>query len=288
MRRALSIPLSLCLFALIAPPAFAAPLADLPLADCGRLACVDVAAPGGAPLRLVIDTGNENTVLSREAAARLKLALKPAQGNLSQTDPMALDLGGVTLPATPLLVAPIETYLKAIGKPVDGVLSYTQLKGWILELDFKTNRLHLTQEPVAKPRSQLRAHYVKYRAGAATVLVVDGLAIHGYPIRAQLDLAFEGGLLLFTTTLDGVGLGGTTPGAAVSMQTYDDGASLNRVTPPTVAFDRTKLVVPDDGAFLAGPAVSPPESDIQAVLGREAFTGHRLVLDFIHDQVGVD
>ena len=294
MRRALSIPLSLCLFSLAAAPALAAPSADLALVDCGKLSCIDVGAPGGATLRMVLDTGNENTVLSQAAADRLHLASKPAQGadgkdipNIGLTEPTVLDLGGVKLPVTPLLVAPLQTYTKALGAPVDGVLSYAQLKGWIADLDFKTNRLHLTQDAVAKPRSILRARYVKYRSNAATVLVVDGLAIHGYPIRAQLDLAFEGGLLLFPNALGPVGLSDTKPGAPVSMETYDDGAGLNRIDPPTIAFDRTKLPA-GDNAFLAGADVHPPENDIQAVAGHTLFVGHRLVLDFINNQVGVD
>jgi hypothetical protein len=293
MRRALSIPLSLCLFSIATAPALAGPSADLALVNCGKLSCIDVGAPGGT-LRMILDTGHENTVLSQAAAERLHLASKPAHGedgkdtpNIGLTEPTVLDLGGVKLPATPLLVAPLQTYTKALGAPVDGVLSYTQLKGWIAELDFKANRLHLTQDPVAKSRSVLRAHYVKYRSNAATVLVVDGLAIHGYPIRAQLDLAFEGGLLLFPASLAPIGLSDTKPGAPVSMETYDDGAGLNRIEPPTIAFDRTKLPAGDE-AFLASAAVHPPENDIQAVAGHELFAGHRLVLDFVHDQVGVD
>jgi len=293
MRRALSIPLSLCLSSFAAAPALAGPSADLPLIDCGHLSCIDVAAPGGS-LRLALDTGDENTVLSQAAADRLHLASKPAKGedgkeipNIGLTEPTVLELGEVKLPATPLLVAPMQTYAKALGTPVDGLLSYTQLKGWIAELDFKTNRLHLTQDAVAKSRSTLRAHYVKYRANAATVLVVDDLAIHGYPIRAQLDLGFEGGLLLFPSSLGPIGLSDTKPGAPVTMATYDDGAGLNRIDPPTIAFDRTKLQA-GDNAFLASADVHPPENDIQAVAGHTLFAGHRLVLDFVHDQVGVD
>lgn len=295
MRRALSIPLSLCLYAFAAAPALAAPSADLPLVACGRLACIDASGPDGSPLRLVIDTGNGNTVLSQATAARLKLAATPARGSdgaplgdLSLTEPVALGLGEVKLAPTPLLVSKLESYNKALGTPVDGVLSYTQLKGWIAELDFRSGRFHLTQEAVVKPRSVLGAHYVKYRANAAPVLVVDGLAIHGYPIRAQLDLAFEGGLLLFPDTMEPVGLGKTQAGEPVSMATYDAGAPLDRIEPPTVAFDRTRLALPSDGAFLATAEVRPPDNDIEAVVGRQAFSGHRLVLDFIHDQVGVD
>jgi hypothetical protein len=46
--------------------------------------------------------------------------------------------------------------------------------------------------------------------------------------------------------------------------------------------------VPSDGAFAAGKDVRLPENDIEAVAGLELFSGHRLVLDFIHNQVGVD
>ncbi len=120
MRRALSIPPSLCLLAFTAAPALAGPSADLALVDCGHLSCIDVTAPGGS-LRMVIYTGNENTVLSSAAADRLHLASKPAKSedgkdipNVGLTEPTVLDLGGVKLPATPLLVTPLQTYTRAV------------------------------------------------------------------------------------------------------------------------------------------------------------------------------
>jgi hypothetical protein len=295
MRRALSVfPLSFCLLSLAAP-ALAAPSADLPLVGCGHLTCIDASDPAGRPLRLVIDTGNEDSVLSRQAADRLGLATSPARGpdgkeihGYSVTGPIALDLGGVKLAPAALAVADLAQYQQAVGAPIDGTLSYGQLKGWIADFDFKAGRLHLTQDAVAKPRSILKAHYVKYRGDATTVLVVDGFAVHGYPIRAQLDTAFEGALLLFPATLPSIGLGDPRTGEHASLPDYDSGETLDRIEPATVAFDRTKLLVPSNGAFVASAEVRAPENDIQAVAGRELFSGHRLVLDFIHDQVGVD
>ena len=296
MRRVIfALSLSLSIFAATGLSALASPSADLPLVPCGKLVCIDANDATGAPLRLLIDTGNAHTLLNRSVADRLKLATKPAHGadgkevsGYGLTEPTELDLGAVKLTPVPLLVADISGYVKAVGAPFDGVLSYTQLKGWIAELDLKDHRFHLTQDAVAKPRSSLRADYVKYRADAVVVLVVDGLAVHGYPLRAQLDTAFEGGLLMFPAAFATTGLADQRTGEQVSLGSYDDGAPMDRMPPTSIAFDRTKLIVPSDGAFAAGKDVRLPENDIEVVAGLELFSGHRLVLDFIHNQVGVD
>ena len=156
MRRVLSA-LSLTLLAvpLVGTDALASESADLSLVKCGPLTCVEASGPNGGTLRLVLDTGNEDSVLSTDAAARLKLGTTPAHRadgsevkGYSMTQPTVLELGGVKLAPSELAVADLSKYAQAIGAPIDGTLSYVQLKGWIVDMDLKNGKARLDRKSV--------------------------------------------------------------------------------------------------------------------------------------------
>ena len=51
-----------------------------PLLNCSGLPCVDVTASGGRHLKMLIDTGNANSVLDRPIADTMGIPLQPVNG----------------------------------------------------------------------------------------------------------------------------------------------------------------------------------------------------------------
>jgi hypothetical protein len=70
------------LFAAHANPAVAQEpsLATTPMLECSGLPCVDVSISGAAHLKMLIDTGNQTSMLDKATAEKLGLPLKPVLG----------------------------------------------------------------------------------------------------------------------------------------------------------------------------------------------------------------
>lgn len=168
-----------------ADAACAAPLGSAALEAGGP--CVVAVVLGGQPARMVLDTGAERTVLSRDAVARLGIALDPwvgttlrgAGGRLDQhqnAQLRQLSLGGVALfqknPAAPMSL-PVAAL--ALGE-VAGLLGGDVLGRLTLDIDRRAERMVLTEGPacgfpVTVPLAVLRRFLL-----LAPVLI-DGVAL---------------------------------------------------------------------------------------------------------------
>ena len=56
------------------------PVLTTPMLECSGLPCVDVSVSGATHLKMLLDTGNETSMLDQATAAKLGLPLKPALG----------------------------------------------------------------------------------------------------------------------------------------------------------------------------------------------------------------
>ena len=82
MRRFCTLCLSGSLFLIVSSSLlWASDLFEAPLLDCSGLPCVDVSAVNGRTLRLLIDTGNNNSYLDTQSAQEAGISLSPLQGS---------------------------------------------------------------------------------------------------------------------------------------------------------------------------------------------------------------
>lgn len=170
------------------------PLADTPydpptslatVADIYRRMTAPVRIAGHGPYPFVVDTGANQSVLARELAAELGLAIGPEEPlhgvagvQMAATVQAALDIGPRTEAAVTFSVLPQE----AIGGP--GILGLDRVDGQELTLDFRSQQLRI------RPASRLFrdpaeiAVKANRRSGQLTLVDAD---LAGIRLLAFLD-----------------------------------------------------------------------------------------------------
>jgi len=92
--------------------------ADLPLFDCDGTPCVEVKIGDGKPIRLLIDSGDVDSVLDAKAATGAKLPLEPdprAPG-MGKTTVAVLHLGSLALADLPFATMDVEKLTTATNR----------------------------------------------------------------------------------------------------------------------------------------------------------------------------
>ena len=108
--------------------------------ECSGLPCVDVSA-AGRTLRLLIDTGNPNSVLDQAIAQQLGLPLEPIVRNgkatgFSRTKLSHARISDLELDL-PVTVMDVSGYVSKNQMPkADGTLGYKAFEGRALRLDY--------------------------------------------------------------------------------------------------------------------------------------------------------
>jgi Aspartyl protease len=95
-------------------------LATTPMLECSGLPCVDVNISGAAHLKMLIDTGNQTSMLDKATAEKLGLPLKPALGLDGKPYPgysiatvKNVQLGSIALEDMKFLVADFQPDIKS-------------------------------------------------------------------------------------------------------------------------------------------------------------------------------
>lgn len=253
--------------------------ASLPLHIANHQPLVDVGI-NGQTARMLLDTGAAHSVLTRAAAQRLGLQMKPGVVTASQ------GVGGISLDyavtATGLRLGPLalpdrqtDVVPTRIGTPggsaPDGLLGLDILRQFDLDLDFAAQRLTLYRGP-ACPHTPLPmpgpATVVETALSAQGHLVMRA-ALDGRPVLAMLDSGSQhsvvtnraAGLSQETLAADRpVHLFGVGPGMAT--------AHLHRFTSITIG--RETIANP----LLVVLNTTPPDYDL--IVGMDYLSGRRL------------
>lgn len=150
-----------------APAMNALKAATIPLGRTGRSGhLLAFATAGGRPLRLVIDSGAERSVLSRRTAEAMKLKLTESQTLIDGADNankrpkeavlLNVRLGQALVTRLPVLVLPLEEVFKSLGEGgryhVDGILGADILEQRGGVIDVAADSLYLTENsPASRP-----------------------------------------------------------------------------------------------------------------------------------------
>lgn len=281
-----------------------------PTADTPRV-WVQVELPDGHPGLFMIDTGADVSLLSREAAERLALPIDGREqveglGGTAEVDFATLPwlrLGDVTVPDVEVAVG-VPGQGEGHGLlPADGLLGNNVWQHFLVELDYRADRLTLT---VPRARALARRGPTGRRAmpmrfDGSHVLGDVTLACHGerpvavpcptppidHTVRLALDTGASGVILLGREP--GRGLAGFTEGLE---PVYGLGGA--DWLPPEAFLQRTRRV-PLDGVRLGGAEV-PVDLEarwlrygdaaediglsVRGLVGHDAFEDRRLLLDY--------
>jgi uncharacterized protein len=218
------------------------------------------------PFSLIVDTGSDELVLTPPVARRLGLTLRSAgsatgagSGStpIFQTHVAGFALGSLRITNVPAAVLDLSAIARAFGFPrLDGVIGYTILQKYRMEVDVDNQRLTLSSLPLMVPKSATPVPFTTANGQIHIAAAVDG--VHG---KFMVDTGDRFSLTLvrhFAETNDfyrdapvrnavtGIGVGGPVYGDVLRTTLSVFGATL-----PSIV---TRASRDRGGAFASGPA----------------------------------
>jgi hypothetical protein len=267
-------------------------VAEVPLLDCDGTPCVDARIGDGRLVRLGIDTGNVDSVLDSKIAeaAGLKPSEPPKPGapsGLFRTVMNSVHIGMLTLTNVPAIGMDLSEMISQKQMPhVAGTLAYPAFKDRIVQMDFATQKLRVSDVVTAPVRCIGvcdTMSLITFGKDGPPIVVADGFEINGERVSAQVDTMYTGSLLVYTASIEKLSLSGAAKTTDVKLFPLTDGGVNMKVAEAqregfggvTLAKDGAKVYFPTE-------TVHEPDGLFDATVGLELFRDAVLTLDF-HD-----
>jgi hypothetical protein len=271
--------------------------AEVDLLDCDGTPCVDGVLNGVSRVRLGIDTGNVNSVVDTKIAGKAGIASRTpqpggAQPGVVRTVIPAVQVGGVSLSNLPGLVMDLNEAIEKHEVPrVDGILAYTAFKDRQLELDFKHGKLRISgvlEDVTACDEPCGSISLITFGKEGPPIVVATGFAINGQEVRAQVDTMYTGSLLVYTASIEKLGLSKE----AMTKETEkfpltDGGVAMKVARARTETFRGTSLGGAHPEVFFPTPEVHEPDGLFEATVGVALFREIALVLNLHSMTIGI-
>jgi len=266
--------------------------AEVPLLECGGTPCVEAKIGNGRTLKMVIDTGNVDSVL--ETALAKDAGLQPA-GKLPAGAPTgmfrtvipSIAVGGVNLENVPAMAMVLGDMISQNQMPaVDGTLAYTAFKDRIVQLDFAARKLRISEVltmPAKCAGACDKISFIKFGNDGPPIVVANGFEINGHAISAQVDTMYTGALLVYTASIEKLQLvdaAKTTKSRDFPLT--DGGVTMKEATANKEGFHGMNLGPRIPLVYFPTPDVHEPDGLFDATVGLEMFYNAVLTLDF-HD-----
>jgi Aspartyl protease len=266
-------------------------LTSSPMLDCSGLPCVDVTVGDNTHLKMLVDTGNEASMLDKVKAEAMGLELKPIKGPDGKPYPgyslatvKNVRLGGAPLGDVKLLVADLKSSIqKGEYPPADGSLSYTAFHGRILQMDYKDRHIGVSEllksdEPC--PSFCGTITHPTFGKQGPPIVVTTGFQLNGKDVAVQIDTLYSGTMLIYSTSVEKLGLSEQQNAAKKRVFPFTDGGvEMIEGTALAESFG-TKELKRDVAVYFATPKVHQPDGMFDGTVGHELFAGHVLTLDF--------
>ena len=264
--------------------------AEIPLLDCDGTPCVEARTEDGKTWKLGIDTGNDNSALDSKVAEAA--GLKPTKptpsgwpaGMFITTVPV-LKVGDAVLQNVPFLAMSLSDDIGKGAMPyVDGTLAYSAFKDRILQLDFAAHQLRISEVltgPVDCGKICDKISLITFGKHGPPIVVAKGFEINGKSVTAQIDTMYTGSLLVYTASIEKLGLGE----AAKTMETRqfaltDGGVAMKAARAMRESFRGVVLGDSKSRVYFPTPGVHEPDGLFDATVGLELFADTILTLDF--------
>jgi hypothetical protein len=259
--------------------------ADLPLVMADGMPCIEVRVGDGSPVLFGIDTGDVNSVIDTRVAkaAGLKLVAlpPPVSADIYKAVVPELHMGPLSFAGRTAVV--MDFVKNQLPPKMGGTLAYTFFKDRILQVDFHNRRVRISAvltSPVALPGTTDRFSLITFGKSGPPIVVASGFGINGRPITAQVDTLYTGSLLIYSASVEKLGLGAPARTGTTEFFPFTDGGVNMKVT---VAESETFHGIDlERRLYFPTPGVHEPDSLFDATVGLGILNDTVLTLDF-HD-----
>lgn len=263
----------------------------MPLLECSGLPCVDVTVAGDRHLKMLLDTGNANSVLDRTVAEAMGITLqpvngpdgKPYPGYASGTVPK-IRVGDAELGDLEMVVVELKS---SIGKgempAADGALAYTAFKGRVLTIDYKNHRVNISgvlKADAPCPQSCGTITNPTFGKKGPPIVVTTGFRLNGKPLTMQVDTLYEGTMLIYPTSVHKLGLTDQQSSSVVRKFPFTDGGVEMIEGAAAQEGFGDEVLRRNVALYFATRKVHLPDGMFDGTVGNELFLGHVLTLDF--------
>ena len=265
---------------------------EVPLLDCDGTPCVETRIGDGKSLKMVIDTGNVDSVVDSavaEAAGLKATAELPAgaPAGMFRTTIGSVRVGTVKLSNVPALSMALGEMISSKQMPqVDGTLAYTAFKDRILQLDFVEHKLRISDvlsSPTVCGGACDKISLITFGNDGPPIVVAEGFEINGKKVTAQVDTMFTGSLLVYTKSIDKLGFAEAAKTAKTrDFPLTDGGVKMKEAPSQKESFHGIALGVADTAVYFPTADVHEPDGLFDATVGLELFHGATVTLNF-HD-----
>jgi hypothetical protein len=257
--------------------------ADVPMTSCDGFPCI-AAQFGTAPAGMAaIDTGDVASVLDTSQAAAIGFDTKPADGQIHAAYP-TVTVAGVTLVHAPSIAIDLQQEIAKGAMPhADATLAYTAFKDRIIQLDFVHHRFRISDpQPASEPCAAQCAslHLITFGKRGPSIVVADGFSVNGEAITAQMDSLWSGSLLIYTASIDKLGLKDATAVTARERFSFTDGGVTElKGTAKEIGFSGDALAKAAP-LYFPTPGVHEPDALFDATVGIALMKDKIVTLDF--------
>jgi hypothetical protein len=266
-------------------------LASSPMLECSGLPCVDVTVGDQTHLKMLVDTGNEASMLDKAKAEALGLELKPVNGPDGKPYPgyslatlKNVRVGGTALGELKLVVVDLQPSIKKGEYPVaDGALSYTAFNGRILQMDYKSRQVGLSElvkSDAPCPGFCGTITTPTFGKQGPPIVVTSGFKLNGKEVAVQIDTLYSGTMLIYSTSVQKLGLSEQQNAGKKRLFPFTDGGVEMIEGTASVESFGVKELKKDVAVYFATPKVHQPDGMFDGTVGHELFAGHVLTLDF--------
>lgn len=263
--------------------------AEVPLLDCDGVPCIEAQSTDGGSWKLGIDTGNENSVISAQAAQAT--ALKPTKPTpkgwpegMFITALPALKIGNAILKDVQFMAMDFSGDIAKGTMPhVDGTLAYTAFKGRYLQLDFAARVLRVSEtmtEAVDCGTICDKISLITFGKHGPPIVVAKGFQINGKMATAQVDTMYTGSLLVYTASIEKLRL----REAAKTTETQrflltDGGVNMKVAAAKRESFHGLALGGTHPKVYFPTEGVHEPDGLFDATVGLELFKNMIVTFD---------
>lgn len=264
--------------------------ADVPLVMADGMPCIEVQVGEGKGVLFGIDTGDVTSLvdsrLAKTSALKLEALPPPMPTDIYKTVVPVLRVGLLSFAGAAMAVVDFEK--NHMPPKMAGTLAYSFFKDRILQIDFHSRRVRISgilNAPVALPEPADSFSLITFGKNGPPIVVADGFGVNGRPVTAQVDTLYTGSLLIYSASVNKLGLGAAAKTATSEFFPFTDGGVTMKVT----AADSETFHGIDVGRklYFPTPGVHEPDSLFDATVGLGALDDTVLTLNFHDDTISL-